>query len=296
LLSAESETSWQTIAPHLDAALGALDETDRDALLLRYFEKKSAAEMTMLQKTLVTATVAVLAGTGIYEAKQATAVRAEYQRLQQEGSTLSEQLLRLQHEREEVTNQLAELEADKSRLQSNSSQIELLKLRGEVALLHQNADALEKLKEENLQLRSQLATGGKSSPIKTPPDVAPQNVFPRQSWAAAGYADPRAAFQSAVLAVTKGDAQAYAASLSPDMLKEKQKEVADQMALAGKSMDDLATETVQQYSAVTGYRILDEQAVADDEVILHVYLDGVGVDKFIRMKKFGTDWKMDAAP
>jgi len=45
LLSAESETSWQTIAPHLDAALGALDETDRDALLLRYFEKKSAAEM-----------------------------------------------------------------------------------------------------------------------------------------------------------------------------------------------------------------------------------------------------------
>ncbi len=195
-----------------------------------------------------------------------------------------------------MTNRLAELQADRLRLQTNSNQTELLKLRGEVALLHENADALEKLKEENLQLRSQLAAGAKPPSIKPPPEVAPQDLFPRQSWTAAGYADPRAAFQSAVLAVTKGDAQAYAASLSPDLLQEKQKEVADRMALTGKSMDDLAAETVQQYSGVTGYRILDQQSVADDEVILHVYLDGVGVDKFIRMKKFGTDWKMDAAP
>src|SRR5204862_828662 len=33
------------IAPHLDAALGELSEPDRDAVLLRYFEKKSAQEM-----------------------------------------------------------------------------------------------------------------------------------------------------------------------------------------------------------------------------------------------------------
>ena len=45
LLSAESETRWQNVAPHLDAALGELNEADRDALLLRYFEKKSASEM-----------------------------------------------------------------------------------------------------------------------------------------------------------------------------------------------------------------------------------------------------------
>ena len=45
LLSAEPDAVWKHIAPHLDTALGELDETDRDALLLRYFERKSAREM-----------------------------------------------------------------------------------------------------------------------------------------------------------------------------------------------------------------------------------------------------------
>jgi len=45
MLSAESDTNWEEIAPHLDAALGELSEPERDALLLRYFERKSAREM-----------------------------------------------------------------------------------------------------------------------------------------------------------------------------------------------------------------------------------------------------------
>jgi RNA polymerase sigma factor (sigma-70 family) len=45
LPSAEPDTVWENIAPHLDTALGELSEPDRDALLLRYFERKSAREM-----------------------------------------------------------------------------------------------------------------------------------------------------------------------------------------------------------------------------------------------------------
>src|SRR6266571_2443249 len=45
LLSAEPETVWEHIAPHLDAALGELGETDRDAVLLRYFANKSLREV-----------------------------------------------------------------------------------------------------------------------------------------------------------------------------------------------------------------------------------------------------------
>ena len=37
--------TWEYIAPHLDDALGELNESDRDALLLRFFEKKSAREI-----------------------------------------------------------------------------------------------------------------------------------------------------------------------------------------------------------------------------------------------------------
>jgi RNA polymerase sigma factor (sigma-70 family) len=45
LLATEPDTTWEHIAPHLDAALGELSEPDRDALLLRYFERQSAREM-----------------------------------------------------------------------------------------------------------------------------------------------------------------------------------------------------------------------------------------------------------
>ena len=45
LLAPEPDATWEHIAPHLDAALGELSEADRDALLLRYFERKSAREM-----------------------------------------------------------------------------------------------------------------------------------------------------------------------------------------------------------------------------------------------------------
>jgi RNA polymerase sigma factor (sigma-70 family) len=45
LLSAQSDAPWDKIAPHLDAALGELQAAERDALMLRYFEKKSAPEI-----------------------------------------------------------------------------------------------------------------------------------------------------------------------------------------------------------------------------------------------------------
>ena len=38
LLSSESNISWEQIAPHLETALGELDEPDRDALFFRYFK------------------------------------------------------------------------------------------------------------------------------------------------------------------------------------------------------------------------------------------------------------------
>ena len=48
LLATEPEAVWEHIAPQLDAALGELNEPDRDALLLRYFERKSAREMSQI--------------------------------------------------------------------------------------------------------------------------------------------------------------------------------------------------------------------------------------------------------
>src|SRR5882724_9176234 len=51
LLANESDVTWKNIAPLLDAALGELNEAERDAVLLRYFERKSAREMAQILGT-----------------------------------------------------------------------------------------------------------------------------------------------------------------------------------------------------------------------------------------------------
>ena len=45
LLTNEPDVPWDQLAPHLDSVLGELNEGERDVLLLRYFERKSAREM-----------------------------------------------------------------------------------------------------------------------------------------------------------------------------------------------------------------------------------------------------------
>lgn len=44
----ESDASWKETSPHLDAVLAELSETDRAAVLLRYFENKPAHEMAAI--------------------------------------------------------------------------------------------------------------------------------------------------------------------------------------------------------------------------------------------------------
>jgi RNA polymerase sigma factor (sigma-70 family) len=206
---------WKHIEPLLDEAVSALDDTDRTAVLLRYFENKSLREvgatlgtsddaaqkrvsraverlreffakrgvtvgasglvvvisanavqaapvglavaistaaalaatavpttataaaietfaMITLQKTLLAVTVAVLAGAGIYEARQAAQLREQNQSLEQQQALLGEKVQQLQHEHDAATDRLAGLLAENSRFQSSPNQNELLQLRGEV--------------------------------------------------------------------------------------------------------------------------------------------------------------------
>jgi RNA polymerase sigma factor (sigma-70 family) len=225
-----TSTDWIQIEPLLDEAMHELDDTDRAAVLLRYFENKSLREvgdalsasedaaqkrvsraverlreffskrnvtmgasglavlisanavqaspvglvatvasaavlagtavqtstviaatkaiaMTTLQKSLVTITVAVLAGVGIYETRQAAQLRDQVQTLQQQQqqqAPLAEQLAKLQTENERLSNQVAQTKdsPDLSKAQFN----ELLKLRGQVVPAQANARELSKLK------------------------------------------------------------------------------------------------------------------------------------------------------
>jgi len=110
-----------------------------------------AIAMTTLQKTLVTATVAILAGAGIYEARQAAQLHNQVQTLQQQQAPLGEQIQILSRAFEDATNQLAALRQDNERLNRNSA--DLLRLRSEVGALHQQTNELAKLREKKAELR-----------------------------------------------------------------------------------------------------------------------------------------------
>jgi len=220
-----NDDDWTHIEPLLDEAMQDLDETDRAAVLLRYFENKSLREvglalglsddaaqkrvsraveqlresfsrrnvtigasglvvlisantvqaapaglaltisaatlagtaiststlitttqtiaMTALQKTIITAALAVVAGAGIYEARQAANLRGQVRTLQQQQGPLAEQIRLLQSERNQATNQLAATTEELARARKNPT--EVLKLRGEVGRLRQeNALVTEK--------------------------------------------------------------------------------------------------------------------------------------------------------
>ena len=228
LLSAKPDPLWEQAAPHLDAALGDLTEPDRDALLLRYFQRRTAREvaqalgvseeaahkrvsraverlrallakrgvavgagglvalisanavnaspaglvatvstaaalgaavpastalaaaktiaMTTLQKTLVAATLAVAAGTGLYEARQAAQLRQQNQALARQQAPLADQIRQLQRQLAEATNRLAALAGESAASQTSSA--ELLKLRGEATRLRRASQELAQLKAD----------------------------------------------------------------------------------------------------------------------------------------------------
>ncbi len=223
LQTVKTDSSWEDIMPHLDAALGSLNEPDRNVLLLRYFKNQDlrsvgatlgisddAAQkrvsragerlreflaqrgvpvgagglavvisahavqaapvglaltistaaalagstlattataaatktilMTTLQKTLIAATLAVVVGAGVYEARRASRWQEQNQTLQQQQATMAEQLQRLENEKEDTFKQLT---SARNRLQDTTGDPnELLRLRAEITRLRREATDL----------------------------------------------------------------------------------------------------------------------------------------------------------
>ncbi len=231
LSSSVPDAPWERIAPQLDEALGELDETDRDALLLRYFKQQSAQEMaqtlgisdeaaqkrvsravqrlrdffskrnvtigasgltvlisanaiqaapvglasaitatvlsgtavytstfiavtktigmTTIQKTIIATTLAVLAGAGIYEARQNFQLHKQNLALQQQQAPLTEQMAQLRAENNHLSNLIAQTKDEKSLSQAQIN--ELMKLRGQSGQARTALQELAKLKSNAQQ-------------------------------------------------------------------------------------------------------------------------------------------------
>src|SRR5206468_1834676 len=99
-----------------------------------------AIAMTTLQKALITVSLLAAASTGIYELRQASQLREQFQALQQQQAPLTEQIRHFQNEGNDMAKRLAALQAENDQLKSNRNTAELLKLRGQVARLRNEAN------------------------------------------------------------------------------------------------------------------------------------------------------------
>jgi hypothetical protein len=117
------------------------------------------------------------------------------------------------------------------------------------------------LQREVRRLRAELSSVGSNAP----PDVASEDIYPRDSWAFAGYDTPEDTLESVTWAISQGDESTYLAGLSPELRNEMQAQLAD---------GSFAQMAPLEMGNATGYRIVERESISDSQVIYTIYMDG----------------------
>ena len=160
---------------------------------------------------------------------------------------------------------------------------ELAKLRDEVQKLRHRTNDLQTMKAEIRRLRVELANARNVISSNAPPDVPASDIFPRDSWAFAGFGTPEAAIESVNWAISQGDEESYLAGLAPELQDAMQSQLAD---------GSFADTGPLEMGNATGFRILNRESISDNEWIITVYMDGDGNEIPLRMVRTPDGWKV----
>jgi RNA polymerase sigma factor (sigma-70 family) len=294
----ESET-WMQIAPLLDAAMAGLNETDRHAVVLRFFDGKSLREVgtalganeeaakkrvsRALEKLRaffaqrgVNSTTAIIAGAisansvqaaPVALAKSVTAIAVA------KGTTASGSTLTL------IKGALKIMAWTKAKTAILADAVVILAASTTTLVVHHQHQP---------------------QPLPQPKPVASTETnFPKNSWAFAGYADPQSALLSALWSLNGGDLQTFLASLTLGERERQQQQLKIGAQRAGKSLAAFFAGTSKGMPETKGFRVLDQQVVSDDQVILRISIEGTGRGKqqeavVAKMIKTGNEWKLDS--
>ena len=178
-------------------------------------------------------------------------------------------------------------EANASRSLSDDHSRDLLRLRGQVGLLRQQASELKNVREENRQARAALETTLKSQNA-APRPTATADYWPQDSWAFKGFASPDATLQSSLWAANNGDIKAVLASATGEMQKQMEED------FKGKSDTEAKIRMMDEVMGMKSVRILSREIPGDETAVLTVEMEtrtGRQTEKIV-MKKVGNDWKV----
>jgi hypothetical protein len=222
----------------------------------------------------------------------ATLLFMQYQsvrRLKQESQTLEQQagqLTQLAAENERLSNLLAQVTG--ALRQSKEQERELLRLRAEVARVRQQNKDVDKVREENRQLRAGLANRQNASGATMVTEAASADYWPKNSWAFAGYATPEASLQSGLWAANSGDVGTFFSSITGDLQAEVQND------LKAKSEAEVKTKLLDEVAKMKSCRIVNRDILSHEEVLLTVSVEedekGATISKMM-MRKVANEWK-----
>jgi hypothetical protein len=160
---------------------------------------------------------------------------------------------------------------------------ELDRLRDEVQSLRRRTNDIVTLQTELRRVRAELSKTREEMASNGPPNVPPDDIYPRDSWTFAGFDTPEDTLESVTWAISEGDQDTYLAGLSPDLREEMQLQLADgSFGEAGPT----------EMSGATGYRIVDRETVSDNERNFTVYMDGDGGIVSLTLTNGGDGWKV----
>ncbi|MGO9202968.1 MAG: hypothetical protein ACLQM8_20820 [Limisphaerales bacterium] len=171
----------------------------------------------------------------------------------------------------------------------------LLKLRGQIGLLRRMAGEADQLRATNQQLEAARANSSRqlSAPL---PGAAIIARWPKGQLAVAGYADPASALETALCAMSRGDANLLAASVTPEAKRRMTRE--DWVgAEHGPAADEIAASTrniADSLSPSGAFYLVGQKLTAEDQAILDVYFDAEGKTRKFAFEKIGAEWKLKA--
>jgi hypothetical protein len=285
ILDSNTESVWRQLAPMLEEAMARLSEKERTLVALRFFENRSVAE-----------TAAAL---GIQEWAARKRVERAIEKLQQffakRGVTSTAATIAGAISANSVQAAPAALAKSATAVAiakgAAASAPTVTLIKGALKIM-----AWTKAKTVIMISVAVILTASTTTTLIVQHQHAPERTeFPRASWAFAGYADPVAAFETGLWGVVQGDGKTLMASYSPRMQEDTTVKVGRQMQAQGKSLspEEIFTQIGPSYiEGVTGFRILDK-VTSDNQVILHLQIEGTEEKQTVTMKKIGKEWKID---
>jgi RNA polymerase sigma factor (sigma-70 family) len=258
-----------------------------------------AIAMTTFSKIIIGTTLTVAIGTGIYQARQSSALRSQLESLQQQQTS---QLEQLQQERDATATRLAALQNENERAKANSE--ELLRLRAEVVRLRTNPP--------NASQPSSATTNETEAPAQT---AAAQTELPKDSWTDAGFASVQSALQTRGWAVLTGNRERFKESVfitaearqimekmledminaAPPAERKKFSQMILDNALGFEEAMLVPMMAENQNKGYASYQILSQQAVSPDETLLQVATKMTFAPtktETLRFRRFDNDWKL----